>query len=167
MDEPRQEAVEELERRDAGRPPRFRPPFVALALVLAAWAVDWAWDAPRIVPWPWAWLGAVLIAAGVGLAAWALRLFVRMGTTHDPRERPTRLVTSGPYRVTRNPMYVAVTTVLAGIGLLTGSWPFLVFPPIGFVLLVSLFFIRREERILGAAFGAEYAEFRRRVRRWL
>ena len=148
-------------------PPGFRPPFVAIALVLLAWAVDWLITPPRLVPWPWAWLGALAIAAAVALIAWAIGLFRRIGTTHDVRESPTRLVTTGPYRFTRNPMYVGLTTILLGIGLLVGTWPFLVLPPALFVLVVSAFFIRREERILERAFGDEYDAFRRRVRRWL
>ena len=149
------------------RPPRFRPPFLALALVLAAWALDWRLDPPRVVAWPWAWLGAAAIVAGISLANWAIRIFSRAGTTHDVREAPTQLVREGPYRFTRNPMYVGITTILLGIGLLAGTWPFLAVPPIGFVTLVTAFFIRREERIMERAFGAEYDDFRRRVRRWL
>ena len=147
-------------------PPRVRPPFVALALVLLAWALYWLTGSPRVVPWPWAWLGALAIAAGAALIAWAIGLFRRIGTTHDVREPPTRLVTTGPYRFTRNPMYVGLTTILLGIGLLVGTWPFLI-PPVVFPLVVSAFFIRREERILERAFGDEYEAFRRRVRRWL
>ena len=130
-------------------------------------AAGWLTASPRVVPWPWAWLGALAIAAGAALIAWAIGLFRRIGTTHDVREPPTRLVTTGPYRFTRNPMYVGLTTILLGIGALVGSWPFLILPPVGFVLIVSAFFIRREERILERAFGDEYEAFRRRVRRWL
>jgi protein-S-isoprenylcysteine O-methyltransferase Ste14 len=154
-------------REPAALPPRFRPPFVALALVLLAWALDWRLDPPRVVAWPWAWLGAAAIAVGIALANWAIRIFRRAGTTHDVREAPTQLVREGPYRFTRNPMYVGITTILLGIGLLAGTWPFLAIPPPGFVLLVTAFFIRREERIMERAFGAEYDAFRRRVRRWL
>jgi protein-S-isoprenylcysteine O-methyltransferase Ste14 len=148
-------------------PPRFRPPFIALGLVLAAWIVDAVGEPARIVPWPWAWLGVLGIAAGMGLANSAIRLFRRIGTTHDVREAPTRLVLTGPYRFTRNPMYLGITLILLGIGVLVGTWPFLVLPPLGFVLAMTLFFIPREERILERAFGEEYQAFRRRVRRWL
>jgi protein-S-isoprenylcysteine O-methyltransferase Ste14 len=148
-------------------PPRLRPPFVAFGLVLVAWIVDAVWEPVRVVPWPWAWLGALGIAAGLGLANWALRLFSRIGTTHDPRQSPTNLVLTGPYRFTRNPMYLGITLILLGIGLLAGTWPFLALPPLGFVLAMTLFFIPREERILERAFGEGYQAFRRRVRRWL
>jgi protein-S-isoprenylcysteine O-methyltransferase Ste14 len=148
-------------------PPRFRPPYIALGLVLVAWIVDAVWEPARVVPWPWAWLGALGIAAGLGLANWAIRLFLGIGTTHDVREEPTRLVLVGPYRFTRNPMYLGITLILLGIGVLVGTWPFLALPPLGFVLAMTLFFIPREERILERAFGEEYRAFRRRVRRWL
>jgi protein-S-isoprenylcysteine O-methyltransferase Ste14 len=64
-------------------------------------------------------------------------------------------------------MYLGITLILLGIGLLAGTWPFLALPPLGFVLAMTLFFIPREERILERAFGEGYQAFRRRVRRWL
>jgi protein-S-isoprenylcysteine O-methyltransferase Ste14 len=149
------------------QPPRFRPPFIGLALVLFAWIVDVLVAPPRAILWPWAWLGVSGIALGLGLIAWAIALFRRIGTTHDVRERPTRLVLIGPYRYTRNPMYLGITLILLGIGFMVGTWPFLVLPPIGFILAMTLFVIPREERILERAFGEEYETFRRRVRRWL
>jgi protein-S-isoprenylcysteine O-methyltransferase Ste14 len=75
-------------------------------------------------------------------------------------------VTGGPYRRTRNPMYVAMTLLYLGASLLmNGLWPLLALP----VVLAALTFavIRREERYLSSAFGAEYDAYRRRVRRWL
>ncbi len=148
-------------------PPRFRPPFLALALLVAAWIVNAVWKPERLVPWPWAWLGVLIMAAGLGLIVWAIRLFRRIGTTHDVREAPSHLVLVGPYRFTRNPMYLGITLILLAIGVLVGTWSFLVLPPLGFVATVSFFYIRREERILEQAFGDEYRAFRRRVRRWL
>lgn len=145
---------------------RIRPPFIALGLVLLAWLVAWLTGASRVVPWPWAWLGVLGIVAGVALANLGLRLFHRIGTTHDPLEQPTVLVTSGPYRFTRNPMYVGVTMILLGIGVLAGSWPFLA-APLGFLLLMNAFRIPHEERALAATFGEDFEAYRRRVRRWL
>lgn len=145
---------------------RIRPPFVALGLLVLAWIVARGVGAERLVAWPWAWLGALAIAAGIGLIAWAIRLFQRVGTTHHPGEEPTVLVVTGPYRRTRNPMYIGLTAILSGIGLLAGAWPFLL-APIAFLLLMNAFRVPHEERALAEAFGADFEAYRRRVRRWL
>lgn len=145
---------------------RIRPPFVALGLLVLAWIVARGVGAERLIAWPWAWLGALAIVTGVGLVAGSIRLFQGIGTTHDPREKPTVLVVTGPYRWTRNPMYVGLTAILLGIGLLAGSWPFLL-GPLVFLLLMHAFRVPHEERALAEAFGADFEEYRRRVRRWL
>jgi len=82
-------------------------------------------------------------------------------------DRPaSRVVSSGPFRFSRNPIYVADTLIYAGVSLVMRmAWPLVILP---FVLAtLYAFVIRREERYLGEAFGTEYAEYRRRVRRWV
>lgn len=148
------------------RPPRIRPPFVAGIYLLAAWGMDAVLTETRFLDGPIRWLGVAPIVAGVALIAWAFRLFIRKQTTHNPLEMPTALVATGPYRVTRNPMYWGLTLILLGIGLVVGTWPFLL-PPIAFLLTMNALYVPREERILERAIGGEYREYRKRVRRWL
>jgi protein-S-isoprenylcysteine O-methyltransferase Ste14 len=148
------------------RPPRIRPPLVAGLYLLAAWGLEATLTGTRFLDGPVRWLGAVPIVAGVALIAWALRLFIRKQTTHDPLEAPTALVVTGPYRVTRNPMYWGLTLILLGIGLLVGTWPFLL-PSVAFLLTMNALYVPREEGILERAIGDEYREYRKRVRRWL
>jgi len=112
-------------------------------------------------------LGIAVLAAGIALDIVALRTFGRRGTTVLPALRPTSvIVASGPYRFTRNPMYVGLVLAYIGIALLANTvWQFLLLP--AGVLAVDRYVIRREERYLAAKFGEEYNAYRRHVRRWL
>jgi protein-S-isoprenylcysteine O-methyltransferase Ste14 len=151
--------------RTVGLPP-IPPPVFALAYLVLAAVVDRATGADRLVPAPFHLLGVAGVLAGAGLVARALRVFRRAGTTHVPGERPSALVESGPYRRTRNPMYLGIGLALLGLAALIGSWPFFLVPP-AFALTVDRLFIPREERALDEAFGHRFRDYRRRVRRWM
>ncbi|CAA9468084.1 MAG: hypothetical protein AVDCRST_MAG65-497 [uncultured Solirubrobacteraceae bacterium] len=111
-------------------------------------------------------LGALLVAAGVALPAAGITLFGRRGTSVLPVRPTTALVTSGPYRLTRNPMYVGFGLIHAGVALRRReTWPLLLLAPV--LLAVDRIVIRREEPYLEGVFGDEYRRYRRRVRRWL
>jgi protein-S-isoprenylcysteine O-methyltransferase Ste14 len=113
-----------------------------------------------------AWVaGVVLFVAGAVIAGWGLLLFHRLETTTTPGEAPNNLVTTGPYRFTRNPMYLGLVLAYLGEqGLLVLAWPLL------FLLLtigyVNWFVIPLEEASL-RAFGPAYDAYRARVRRWI
>jgi protein-S-isoprenylcysteine O-methyltransferase Ste14 len=112
---------------------------------------------------------AVGVALGaVGLAATADWLFSRSGTTVNPLrpESASSLVTSGPYALTRNPMYVAMAGILLANAVDRGH-PAQLLPPAAWVAYVDRFQIRPEERALTSVFGEEYAAYREQVRRWL
>ena len=148
---------------------RFPPPtlFVAgflIALALERWALSLPFSAVGVPALPLsAW---ILIALGMALLAWAMLTFRRARTAIMPFNPASTIVTRGPYRLSRNPMYVGLTLVYLGLSLLVGTvWPIVLLP----VVLWSLYMlvIRREERYLGSAFAEEYGAYRRRVRRWL
>ena len=147
----------------------FPPPFVFVAGFLLAFALDrWVWrfrfgDGSRPVLVPTGWL---LIVLGLGIMLWAMLTFRLAHTSVLPFRPATAIVTRGPYRFSRNPMYVGLSLLYVGLAFLTGmAWPLVVLP----VVLVALtaLVIRREERYLEDAFGAEYAAYSARVRRWL
>jgi protein-S-isoprenylcysteine O-methyltransferase Ste14 len=115
---------------------------------------------------PYRYAGAVLIALAVALGFWAVALFRRAGTGVVPFSAATTLVIRGPYRFTRNPMYLAMAGVLAGTAIWLGSvTPWLVLP--AFVALIAERFIAPEEAMLERTFGESYARYRAAVRRWL
>ena len=148
---------------------RFPPPtlFVAgflVALALERWVLSLRFSAVGIPALPLsAW---ILIALGMAVLAWAMLTFRRARTAIMPFNPASTIVTRGPYRFSRNPMYVALTLVYLGLSLLVGTmWPLVLLPVVLWSLYVLV--IRREELYLDAAFAEEYGAYRRRVRRWI
>jgi protein-S-isoprenylcysteine O-methyltransferase Ste14 len=110
--------------------------------------------------------GAVLLGAGIALTAAGLGTLRRHATTPNPRGSARALVTDGPFRYSRNPLYVGMALAHAGLALLVGSgWMLVALMPA--VALMDRVIIAREERYLGRRFGLAYADYRQRVRRWL
>lgn len=115
-----------------------------------------------------AFLAIAIALVGGGIAAAGTRAFRKAKTTANPLrpERASSLVTSGIYRLTRNPMYVGLVLVLVGYSAWLWWLP-AVAGPIGFIGYITRFQVQPEERALGAKFGLEYEAYRQRVRRWL
>lgn len=142
------------------------PPLLFLAGVLLGAGLN-AWHplplhAPSLVTG----LGAVVALAGVLFAMAAALTFRRAGTGLEPGTAATHLVTSGPYRWSRNPIYVGMAAVSAGLALVLNALWILV--TLALVLLVVRHgVIRHEEHYLSQRFPDAYDAYRRRVRRWL
>ena len=126
----------------------------------------------RVAPWaqvleaPYRYGGVVLMALALGLILWAALLFRRAGTNIRPYLPSTALVLDGPYRFTRNPMYLGMAGTLLGAAVFLGSLtPLIVIP--AFMALIAERFIVPEEAKLEAAFGRDYVDYKARVRRWL
>jgi len=100
------------------------------------------------------------------VSGWAALHFVLERTSLIPRERPDKLVTTGLYRVSRNPIYLADTAILLGLILIWDALPSLVLVPL-FMKVIEWRFIRREEALIRAHFGAAFDAYCARVRRWL
>ena len=111
------------------------------------------------------WLGALLVAAGLALAVAAAVELRRARTTIVPHGTPSAIVTSGVYRLSRNPIYLGDALILAGLGLRWDSVLALVLVPV-FVAVITARFIRPEEARLRARFAAEFDAWAARVRRW-
>ena len=110
--------------------------------------------------------GAVLFVIGAAIAASALIIFHRARTTTVPGQLSAKLVTWGPYRFTRNPMYVGLTLAYLGeAALLKQIWPLVLLPLT--LAYVNWTVIPLEEARLQEVFGNEYAQYRARVRRWI
>lgn len=148
---------------------RVRPTLVYLgaflaALLLQQW-IDLRLTSEPIRVWPWT-VGLVLTTAGASLFFWSLRLFVKAGTGLMPDQAAERLVTSGPYRLSRNPQFVGFSAVYIGLALVMNVlWPILLLPVV--VVITNAAVIRLEERYLTRVFGDVYTKYQRQVRRWL
>jgi len=140
------------------------PPLWLLAHLVLAWLVA------RAVPWPGPgpWMraaGGLLAVVAVGLAVWAVWTLARHRTAIEPRHVPARLVTTGPFALSRNPIYLGMAMLLAGWGLWLGSVAALVTVPL-FTAIITRRFILAEERTIAAHFPKDAHRHRARVGRW-
>ena len=111
-------------------------------------------------------LGLPLIVGGLAIGLLGFREMRRAGTNVQTRKPTTAIVTGGPYRFTRNPLYLGMTSIYCGISALANALPpLLLFPLVLHVMRRGV--IEREERYLERKFGDEYLRYKRRVRRWL
>ena len=111
-------------------------------------------------------IGTILLGLGIILMIWGLLTFALAHTAILPMRPASRIVDHGPYRFTRNPMYVGMSLAyIGGAFVMNSVWALIVFPVV--IALLSRLVIAREERYLSSAFGEEYDDYRRRVRRWL
>jgi len=111
-------------------------------------------------------LGSTCISLGLTIITLGFRQMQNANTNINPTQPATTIVTEGPFRFTRNPLYLGLTFFYTGMSLLVNSlWMLLLLP---FVLLVmTVGVIEREERYLERKFGEQYLTYKRRVRRWL
>jgi len=147
---------------------RFRlwPPVAVGVPLLVGWLATSLWGDPVAVG---AWrvpLGWALVLLFVGWNGWSLWLFRRYETGLLPGQATQAMIEEGPYRLSRNPLYVGLLALYLGLALLAPTfWGLVLFPAA--VLLVQWGAIRPEERFLHERFGARYDDYARRVRRWL
>ena len=111
-------------------------------------------------------VGIPLIAAAMALLVWASTTMRRAGTSVRTSDPTTALVTTGPFRLSRNPLYISLTLCYAGIALAAQSlWALLLLLAVLVVMRRGV--IDREERYLEGKFGQDYLQYRARVRRWI
>ena len=148
---------------------RFPPPAIYVIGLLVGFGVDRLWPLRIVRSGQMSALrlaGISLAAAGVALAAWALYAFRSVGTSPLPIRPTTAIASRGPYRFTRNPMYLGMAALSAGVALLANAlWPLLML--IVVLGLVQAIVILPEERYLERKFGNDYRVYKTKVRRWL
>jgi protein-S-isoprenylcysteine O-methyltransferase Ste14 len=147
---------------------RVFPPGVPAATILAGVGLQRLWSIPIVVPAPARyWLGGLIVVMAIlGFGLRAVVLFRRSGQDENPWKPTPQLVETGPYRVTRNPMYVQMVLVCVGCSIVLSNAWILVLTPLC-ALVLQQFAILPEEAYLEQKFGNRYLEYKRRVRRWL
>lgn len=148
--------------------PRVRvpPPLIYLLPLASGLLLDRKAHVPflprrvaRILGWP-------LVGGGVALSGWALRTMRAAETTMRPDKPVSNLIQEGPFRYTRNPLYLSDAMMYAGIAVLRKSlWAIVLLPLAMFVIQREV--MGREERYLERTFGEEYLDYKARVRRWI
>ena len=143
------------------------PPLIFAGGFLGGLLFDRALPVSGPLPAPMRWaLAPPLLAGGVLIMLAAVRTMLRAHTTINPAAPVAALVTAGPFRFTRNPIYLGDTLVYTGLSLAFGRrGPLLLLP--GVLAIIERGVIRREERYLERRFGAPYRDYHARVRRWL
>jgi protein-S-isoprenylcysteine O-methyltransferase Ste14 len=143
-----------------------RPPLVYGAAMVTGVFLELGWPLPFLPRLLAALLGSVLVVVAVVVFSYAIRTFQTAGTPVPGNKPTTVLVRTGPYRFSRNPIYVAFSLFQLGIASWVNSvW--LIATLIAAVALMASVVIPREERYLARRFGADYVDYKRAVRRWL
>lgn len=149
---------------------RFPPPFVPLILVLAGVGLDWLWPVDPGFAMPAIWryvIGGAIIVGGIAvLIGWPFVLFRRTGQDPEPWKPTPEIVEEGPYRFTRNPMYLQMVIGCIGFAVLLWNVWILLLTPVCALILQKIA-IEHEEAYLEAKFGQPYLDYKARVRRWL
>jgi protein-S-isoprenylcysteine O-methyltransferase Ste14 len=149
---------------------RIAPPILILLCLIAGWCLDQgqSWlilpaadgHGPRIA------LAGALFLIGSGLVLHCARLFKQAQTPIEPWRPTSRIITSGPYRYSRNPIYLGLAIAGAGIALAFNSW-WMLLGVLAFALIANKHVIGKEEGYLEGKFGEAYSSYRRETRRWL
>ena len=120
----------------------------------------------RIIPFPYNHSGWIVIITGVILNLWTDNLFKSYHTTVKPYLEPSYFITNGPFRISRNPMYLGMLMILTGTAILFKSIVLLV-PALLYLLIMNIFYIRKEEANLMKQYGNEFLKYKKKVRQWI
>ena len=142
------------------------PPVIYIVPLLAGLFFNWVFPIGFLPgPLPLV-LGLPVTAAGIIVFGWAVWTMTRAGTSPDPDQPTKKIVVEGPFRFTRNPIYVSFTMIYLGIAMSVNALWSVLFLPVA-LLIVRHGVIAREERYLERKFGPEYLQYKARVRRWI
>src|SRR4051812_14783208 len=138
---------------------RLIPPVLFLMCLGVMTLLRWLWPITVLFPRPWCWLGLLPIFIGLATGAMGIREFIKAKTNILPFREADKLVTTGPFRFTRNPMYLALVFCLVGAWILLG----VLSPVLGVVLffvVADRWYIQFEEQMLRRKFGPDFGEYR-------
>jgi protein-S-isoprenylcysteine O-methyltransferase Ste14 len=146
------------------------PPAVPLLTILIGIGINHLWPIDVEFPFPKIWrysVGGVIIAGAIFcLGLWSVTLFRRSGQSENPWKPTPQLVDRGPFRITRNPMYLQMILICLGVAVILGNVWILIMMPFG-AWVLQRFAILPEEAYLERKFGMQYVAYKHRVRRWL
>ncbi len=142
------------------------PPVWFLLSVVMMAVIGYLLPGRQIIAPPYSYFGGVLFVAGLALAVYAKRQFDVVRTPVRPFTKSTHVVATGPFRFSRNPMYLAMVLGLVAVGIGLGKIAPFVMVPL-FIMWIRSRFIRFEEQAMEARFGEEYVAYKNRVRRWI
>lgn len=139
--------------------------YFIILLILSIW-LNFVFPIRAILYAPYTYFGIIIIGFGLVISLWSRSLFLKSKTTLSPYESPTTLVTSGPFHISRNPMYLGMAAILLGIAIFLGTLVTFTFPAL-FIMIIETLLIPDEERKLEKIFGEQYKEYKNKVRQWI
>ncbi len=142
------------------------PPLIFLAAVIVGLGLEWALRVDIALGRIGLVIGLLVIAEAVAVALWARQQFVKGGTSIRPEVPSEAILTTGPFRFSRNPLYLSLASLQIGIGI-AASMAWVIALVIPALLVIRYGVIAREERYLERKFGEEYLNYKNSVRRWL
>ncbi|MHA2052379.1 MAG: methyltransferase family protein [Candidatus Hodarchaeales archaeon] len=145
--------------------PPIPPIFLNWFLVLAI-GLHFLIPVRQIIDSPYNFFGFIIIFIGIALNIWSVRMLEKNNTTLDFDKTTTRLVITGPFLFSRNPLYLSGVILSFGVAILFGSLITFVFP-IALLVILDRYYIPFEERKLEKAFGEDYSQYKQSVRRWI
>jgi protein-S-isoprenylcysteine O-methyltransferase Ste14 len=142
------------------------PPVIFIAALVLGFGLDFLWPLPLVPTDVRIYVGGFLILISFVPAIWMMRLFIKARTNLDVRKPTHKIVTSGPFRWTRNPAYLSLSLLIFGIAIAADSiW--VVLWLVVAMIVTHYKIILREEAYLEQKFGAEYLDYKATVRRWI
>ena len=145
---------------------KIQPPtYFFLSLIISV-ILHYTLPLINIIEYPSNLIGFLFFVIGTVLNIWTDQLFKKVNTTVKPFEKPSTLILKGPFKISRNPMYLGMAILLIGIGFILGS----ITSFAGFVLFIitmEIAFIPQEDMNLQEKFGDEYLAYKKRIRRWI
>jgi len=145
---------------------RIMPPTYFMVLLALSVLLNFFFPLMKFYYFPYNYIGALLIIFGIFLNLKADSMFTKSKTTVKPHLIPNSFEVSGPFRISRHPMYLGMFLILFGAALIMSSLITFVFPFL-FVILMEILFIPKEERNMEKAFGKKYLAYKKKVRRWI
>lgn len=142
------------------------PPVIYGSMLLIGFVLDLLKPAALFTGSIGIWFGIVLLGSGIALEVYCIKLFKKRGTTLRIERAATTIVTEGPFSISRNPIYIALTLISLGISLMVNSlWMIAMLIPA--LLIMHFGVVKREEAHLARLHGGIYTNYMSEVRRWL
>jgi len=141
------------------------PPTLLFVFLLLALIIHFLFPT-RILDKSFRIIGSPFIFFGVAINIWADNCFKKEKTTVKPHQKPTKLITNGPFQISRHPMYLGFVLILLGLSIVLGSLSSFI-APISMFIILQKKFIPFEEKQMEKTFGEKYLKYKKKVRRWL
>ncbi len=146
---------------------KLLPPQLFIIFAIGMGVICWALGLKHYLSYPWNLIGLLFLVGGIFLAQSSKNHFIKHRTNVNTFKEPDKLVTSGFFRFSRNPMYLGFVIALFGIALLYQASLSSLILTVFFALIVDRWYIAYEEKMMQEVFGEDYRQYSQNTRRWI